>query len=471
MPILNVFRRDGKTIRHFWGCDWSMCCPSPARSTATTTCSIRCGTCSTSCPRAAAISTQAQLRVDRAADSRRRSLPPESCDGGSQRCVQRTPQSATTNCTRVQDRTTTMPLLLAPHPPLRYPPPGQGGHREVVTMTPLRVFALSLRRSLSLALLARLAPRRRAALAAASPDLRPGQPAQRPPRSPKSSTPMWAASTGSRSAPTSRAGAISRGFPRTARPARSASSTASTRSTTRRLPEERREGQRARAARCRARSRSVRLCRRGGKLEPLLQEADDYYSQEDYKDDRMAKGRALHPRLIAAWDAFANADKALRTGVETINDRRALERLAAIEAAEGRKARYHVEALMIQAKRVVRASNAAKPDVAAITAALADYEGSLKALEQASGRGEHRLVLHLQRQGVPRLVEAADAPNPRQGALQQGRSDDDQRRRRRDDRGHAAAPDARLQFADRSVQSRHQELAARSDRAAPGPLG
>src|SRR5437763_9215724 len=34
-------------------------------------------------------------------------------------------------------------------------------------------------------------------------------------------------------------------------------------------------------------------------LEPLLKEADDYYRQEDYKDDRMAKGRALHPRLVA----------------------------------------------------------------------------------------------------------------------------------------------------------------------------
>ncbi len=41
------------------------------------------------------------------------------------------------------------------------------------------------------------------------------------------------------------------------------------------------------------------------KLEPLLKEADDYYKQEDYKDDRMAKGRAMHPRLVAAWDAFA----------------------------------------------------------------------------------------------------------------------------------------------------------------------
>ncbi len=41
-----------------------------------------------------------------------------------------------------------------------------------------------------------------------------------------------------------------------------------------------------------------------GKLEPLLKEADDYYSQENYKDDRMAKGMALHPRLVAAWDAI-----------------------------------------------------------------------------------------------------------------------------------------------------------------------
>jgi hypothetical protein len=37
-----------------------------------------------------------------------------------------------------------------------------------------------------------------------------------------------------------------------------------------------------------------------GALEPLLKEADDYYSQQDYKDDKMAKGKALHPRLVAA---------------------------------------------------------------------------------------------------------------------------------------------------------------------------
>lgn len=126
-----------------------------------------------------------------------------------------------------------------------------------------------------------------------------------------------------------------------------------------------------------------------GRLEPLLKEADDYYSQENYKDDRMAKGKALHPRLVAAWDAFASADTALRGGVETINDRRAVEKLAAIEASEGRKARYHTEALMIQAKRVLRAQQSDKPDITAITQTLGEYETTMKTIEQlATGDGK-----------------------------------------------------------------------------------
>jgi len=121
------------------------------------------------------------------------------------------------------------------------------------------------------------------------------------------------------------------------------------------------------------------------RLEPLLKEADDYYSQQDYKDDRMAKGRALHPRLVAAWDAFAGADQKLRSGVEAINDKRAAERLAEIERNEGRKTRYHVEALMIHAKRVVRAQDRPKPDIAAVAQAVNEYESIVKALEQSSG--------------------------------------------------------------------------------------
>ena len=124
-----------------------------------------------------------------------------------------------------------------------------------------------------------------------------------------------------------------------------------------------------------------------GKLEPLLKEADDYYTQENYKDDKMAKGKALHPMLVAAWDAFASADQKLRDGVEAINDRRALEKLAAIEQSEGKTARYQVEALMIQAKRVLRAEDSGKSDLAEITAAINDYESIVKAAEPFSGTG------------------------------------------------------------------------------------
>jgi hypothetical protein len=124
------------------------------------------------------------------------------------------------------------------------------------------------------------------------------------------------------------------------------------------------------------------------KLEPLLKEADDYYEQENYKDDKMTKGKALHPRLVAAWDAFVAADKKLRAGVETVNDKRALLRLAEIEKTEGKQARYHVEALMIEAKRVFRANDTAKPDIAEITKAIADYESAVAAAEQFSGAGK-----------------------------------------------------------------------------------
>jgi hypothetical protein len=123
----------------------------------------------------------------------------------------------------------------------------------------------------------------------------------------------------------------------------------------------------------------------------LLKQADDYYQQENYKDDKMAKGKALHPQLVAAWDAFAAADKALRSNVEIINDKRAADRLAEIEAKDGRKARWHIESLMIHAKRVQRAQNAEKPDLAAITQALTDYEGIVKATDTFATSGEGKI--------------------------------------------------------------------------------
>ncbi len=110
------------------------------------------------------------------------------------------------------------------------------------------------------------------------------------------------------------------------------------------------------------------------KLEPLLKEADDYYEQQNYKDDHMAKGKALHPRLIAAWDAFAAADQKLRAAVDVIQDRNALAKLAEVESTEGRKAHFYLEAVMLRAKTLLRAEKVAVPDIDKVNAALTDYD-------------------------------------------------------------------------------------------------
>ena len=120
-------------------------------------------------------------------------------------------------------------------------------------------------------------------------------------------------------------------------------------------------------------------------LEPLLKEADDYYSQEDYKDDEMAKGKALHPKLVAAWTSFADADSKLRSGIDVVQDMLAVEELVNIESTEGRTARYHIQALMMHAKRLMRAQSADKPDLAKITETLGEYETITKETEAYAG--------------------------------------------------------------------------------------
>ena len=36
--------------------------------------------------------------------------------------------------------------------------------------------------------------------------------------------------------------------------------------------------------------------------EDVIKEASTYYDQKNYKDDKFAKGKELHPRLLAAFE-------------------------------------------------------------------------------------------------------------------------------------------------------------------------
>ncbi|MFV0280796.1 MAG: YiiG family protein [Rhodoblastus sp.] len=120
-----------------------------------------------------------------------------------------------------------------------------------------------------------------------------------------------------------------------------------------------------------------------GALGPLLKEADDYYTQKDYKDDKMAKGKAMHPKLMAAWTAFATADENLRGVVQKLNDISQMEEMAEVETREGRKARWHIMDAMLKAKALnrVEAGDPAKMNLAKVQEALAAYESAVKALE------------------------------------------------------------------------------------------
>jgi Protein of unknown function (DUF3829) len=120
-------------------------------------------------------------------------------------------------------------------------------------------------------------------------------------------------------------------------------------------------------------------------LQAILKTANDYYDQSNYKDDKMAAGKAMHPKLLEAFASFGKADDELRGLVESISDEQQIAALAEIEKTEGRNKRYLVEAMMLKAKALVRAesdTDEKKMDLAKVTTTLGVFEASVKDLEE-----------------------------------------------------------------------------------------
>ncbi len=76
-------------------------------------------------------------------------------------------------------------------------------------------------------------------------------------------------------------------------------------------------------------------------LEPIVKEAFTYYDQKNYKDDKFAKGKTLHPQLIAAFDEFVKADHEIHQAVGAVTKPLSQRQLARIERDEGKKFRFH----------------------------------------------------------------------------------------------------------------------------------
>lgn len=116
-------------------------------------------------------------------------------------------------------------------------------------------------------------------------------------------------------------------------------------------------------------------------VEPLVKEANTYYDEENFKDDDFAKGKAIHPKLAAAWTAFDSADAALRAQIKSQNEQLQTRELVRIEKEEGRKLRFLSKNVMAEAKKYVVVAHS-EPfetlDLAALTAAAEAFELALE---------------------------------------------------------------------------------------------
>jgi hypothetical protein len=122
-------------------------------------------------------------------------------------------------------------------------------------------------------------------------------------------------------------------------------------------------------------------------LAPLVTEADGYYERKDYMSDKMAGGKALHAKLAPAAQTFLAERKALERDMEAVKSDLDRRQLAAIEQSEGRKARWHVRNVMIEAKVMVDLlpSNAAPVvDLPAFDKALDRYAAAVKEFDAYS---------------------------------------------------------------------------------------
>jgi hypothetical protein len=86
-------------------------------------------------------------------------------------------------------------------------------------------------------------------------------------------------------------------------------------------------------------------------LVPLLNEADLYYGQKDYTDDKMAKGRKLDASIAPLFDALIKQSNTMRKAVGDRNDTLRAAQLVAIEMAGGRTIDWHTLNVMVAARR------------------------------------------------------------------------------------------------------------------------
>jgi hypothetical protein len=120
-------------------------------------------------------------------------------------------------------------------------------------------------------------------------------------------------------------------------------------------------------------------------LDALIEEVFQYYENKNYKDDKFAKGKAIHPRLVTAFQNFSKADNTLHSTLDGITKPLSKRTLDRIDREEGRKFRWHRKNVLIQARELVEAGDPVGEDdfidFALVNAEFTDMDTALTGLQ------------------------------------------------------------------------------------------
>jgi len=120
-------------------------------------------------------------------------------------------------------------------------------------------------------------------------------------------------------------------------------------------------------------------------LDPIVKQADKYYDQNDYKDDKMAKGKALHPQLLNAFAKFEQVSKGFEDRVTALNDGVNARQFARLEKDPTRRLQYLSQKSLNEAKALIKLTDIAELkelDLQKYDVAVQSFDKALSELEQ-----------------------------------------------------------------------------------------
>lgn len=153
-------------------------------------------------------------------------------------------------------------------------------------------------------------------------------------------------------------------------------------------------------------SAATELAKAIRKLEPLIKEANRYYSGKSYQADSCKKGQALHPRLMAGFAIYAKTRSKMSAVVNTHNQKVLRELLVSIEKKFGKNhPRYFHRKVSLDARAVLTLMRAQTFDknnkpgmpkirsaVSALAALMARMDGAPNKFRAGAGYISFRLT-------------------------------------------------------------------------------